>query len=240
MTYVDGFVCAVPADKKDAYRKHAADAVPLFKEFGATRVVETWGDDVPDGKTNDFKSAVKAEPGEVVVFSWIEYPDKATRDAAGAKIMSDPRMEAMGANMPFDGKRMIYAGFDPIVESGDGGGTRYVDGYLLPVTPENRENYRRQAAFCAPIFQEHGATRIVECWGDDVPEGKVTDYKRAVIAEGDERVVFSFVEWPSKEARVAGWEKIMADERMQPNPDDPAAFDGKRMIYGGFEAIVDQ
>ncbi len=116
MSYVDGFVIAVPAANKDAYRSHAAKGAALFKEYGATRVVECWGDDVPDGKTTDFKRAVKAEPGEVVVFSWIEYPNKAVRDAAQVKMMSDPRMEAL-ANLPYDGKRMIYGGFATLVDA---------------------------------------------------------------------------------------------------------------------------
>jgi uncharacterized protein YbaA (DUF1428 family) len=116
MPYVDGFVLAVPADKREAYRKHAAEALPIFKEFGATRMVECWGDDVPDGKLTDFRRAVQATPDEVVVFSWIEYPSKEIRDQAQAKIMSDPRMEAMGREMPFDGKRMIFGGFQPIVD----------------------------------------------------------------------------------------------------------------------------
>ncbi len=116
MKYVEGFVAAVPAANKEDYRRHAAEAAPLFKEFGATRLVECWGDDVPDGKTTDFRRAVKAEDGEVVVFSWIEYPSKEVRDAANAKIMSDPRMKAMGDKMPFDATRMIFGGFAPIVD----------------------------------------------------------------------------------------------------------------------------
>ena len=116
MRYVEGFVAAVPAANKEAYRKHAAEAAPLFKEFGATRMVECWGDDVPDGKLTDFKGAVKAEDGEVVVFSWIEYPSKEARDAANRKIMADPRMKDMGDQMPFDGKRMIFGGFVPILD----------------------------------------------------------------------------------------------------------------------------
>ena len=116
MKYVEGFVAAVPQSNKDAYRRFAAEAAPLFKEFGVTRVVECWGDDVPDGKLTDFRGAVKAEDGEVVVFSWFEYPSKEVRDTANEKMRSDPRMKAMGASMPFDGKRMIFGGFVPLVD----------------------------------------------------------------------------------------------------------------------------
>lgn len=116
MAYIEGFVAAVPASNKDAFKKHAAKAAPLFKELGATRVVECWGDDVPEGKLTDFRGAVKAEAGEIVVFSWIEYPSKDVRDAANKKMMSDPRMKEMGATMPFDGKRMIFGGFMPVLD----------------------------------------------------------------------------------------------------------------------------
>ncbi|PZW48625.1 uncharacterized protein YbaA (DUF1428 family) [Humitalea rosea] len=116
MKYVEGFVAAVPLANKDEYVRHAAQAAPMFKEFGATRIVECWGDDVPDGKITDFRSAVKAQDGEVVIFSWIEYPSKEVRDAANQKMMSDPRMKEMGEQMPFDGKRMIFGGFAPVLD----------------------------------------------------------------------------------------------------------------------------
>jgi uncharacterized protein YbaA (DUF1428 family) len=116
MSYVDGFVLAVPKAKKEAYRRMAAMAWPLFREFGALRHVEAWADDVPDGKVTDFRRAVQAKEDETVVFSWIEYPSKEVRDEANKKIMSDPRMKEWGDDMPFDGKRMIYGGFLPILD----------------------------------------------------------------------------------------------------------------------------
>ena len=116
MSYVDGFVIPVPSDKKEAYREMAATVAPIFKEYGATRIVECWGDDLPDGKVTDFKGAVKAAPGENVVFAWIVWPSKAVRDAASKKIMEDPRMQP-GDDMPFDGKRLIYGGFEILLEA---------------------------------------------------------------------------------------------------------------------------
>lgn len=116
MSYVDGFVLAVPAANKQAYIEHARNASPLMKEFGVQRMVECWGDDVPDGKVTDFRKAVKAENEEVVLFSWFEWPDKETRDAGVRKMMEDPRMKEMGSTMPFDGKRMIFGGFQPILD----------------------------------------------------------------------------------------------------------------------------
>jgi len=238
MTYVEGFVVAVPTANKEAYRKHAADAAPLFKEFGVARMVEAWGDDVPDGKVNDLRGAVQAKADEIVVFSWFEYPDKATRDAANQKMMSDPRMAAMGGEMPFDGKRMIIGGFDSIVDDRADGAMGYADGYVLPVPDGNKDAYRALAEKASQVFRDHGATRVVEAWGDDVPDGKVTDFARAAHKQDGETVVFSWVEWPNKEARVTGWEKVMADERMQPDGTE-VPFDGKRMIYGGFAPIVE-
>jgi uncharacterized protein YbaA (DUF1428 family) len=236
MTYFEGFVVPVPQANKEAYRKHASEAAPLFQEFGVKRMVETWGDDVADGKVTDFKKAVDAQDGENVVFSWFEYPDRAARDAANAKMMSDPRMEGLGANMPFDGKRMIMGGFDAIVEEGTPGGA-YTDGFVVPVPEGKREDYRALAAKMAGVFRQHGASRVIEAIADDVDHGKVTDYYRAVKAEDGETVVFSFIEWPDKATRDGAWKAIMEDDTMKPEGEMP--FSGKRMFWGGFEPIVD-
>lgn len=120
MTYIDGFVIPCPRANRQAFIDHARVTGGMFIELGALRIVECWGDDVPEGKTTDFRMAVKAEAGEDVLFSWIEWPDKATRDAAFAKMMDpanpDPRMDPEKNPVPFDGKRMIFGGFTPVVE----------------------------------------------------------------------------------------------------------------------------
>lgn len=117
MKYVEGFVVAVPAANKQAYLDMARKAVPLFKEFGVSRFVECWEDDVPDGKMTDFRRAVQAGEDEKVVFSWFEYPSKEVRSAMQEKMMNDPRMkELMEQDMCFDGKRMIVGGFVPILD----------------------------------------------------------------------------------------------------------------------------
>jgi uncharacterized protein YbaA (DUF1428 family) len=116
MTYVDGYVCAVPTANKGAYIAYARLAAPLFREFGALSVVETWGDDVPDGKLTSLPLAVQKSPDETVVFSWVTWPDKATRDAGWKALMEDQRMQNIG-EMPFDGKRMIFGGFETILQA---------------------------------------------------------------------------------------------------------------------------
>ena len=113
----------------------------------------------------------------------------------------------------------------------------YVDGFVLAVPTGNREAYKKYAEQAAALFREHGALRLVECWGDDVPDGEVTSFPMAVKRNEDETVVFSWVLWPSREARDAGMKALMADPRTPQM--DPMPFDGKRMIYGGFEMIVD-
>ncbi|WP_417532060.1 DUF1428 domain-containing protein [Marinobacter lipolyticus] len=116
MTYVDGFVAAVPTANKEKYIQHARDAAVVFKEHGALSLVECWGDDVPEGKVTSFPMAVKCQPDETVVFSWITWPSKALRNIAMPKVMEDPRLQADVNPMPFDGKRLIYGGFQMEVD----------------------------------------------------------------------------------------------------------------------------
>ncbi|MEJ0023895.1 MAG: DUF1428 family protein [Alphaproteobacteria bacterium] len=236
MAYIVGFVVAVPAENKEAYKKHAAHFLPMLKEFGVARMVETWADDVPDGKVTDFRGAVKAKPGEAIVFSWFEYPSKQVRDEAGEKMMADPRMENMGANAPFDAQRMIYGGFAPLVDEGAGGKMGYVDATLIAVPTDAKDAFGKFANDMAALFNEYGATRVVDAWGDDVPDGKITDFKGAVKAEANEKVVYCWVEWPSKDVRDKAWKRMESEPRMQAMK---MPFDGKRMVFGGFAPILD-
>ena len=236
MTYFEGFLAPVPEANKEAYRQHASNFASIAHEFGVGRHVEAWDSDVPEGKVTDFRKAVDAKPDEKVVLAFFEYPSRQVRDAANEKFMSDPRMKDMGANMPFDGKRMIVGGFDAIVEEGSGGGG-YTDGFVVPVPEGKRDAYQQLASKMAKVFRQHGANRVIEAIADDVPHGEVTDFYRAVKAEDGETVVFSFIEWPDKQARDDAWAKIMSDESLKPEGEMP--FSGQRMFWGGFEKIVD-
>jgi uncharacterized protein YbaA (DUF1428 family) len=117
MAYVDGFVAAVPTANRDAYLKHATEAAKVFRDHGALQVVECWGDDVPDGTLTSFPMAVKKQPDETVVFSWVTWPSRAVRDEGMQKVMVDPRMQPENNPMPFDGKRLIYGGFEVLLDA---------------------------------------------------------------------------------------------------------------------------
>lgn len=116
MSYVDGFVLAVPKQSMDAYKAMAQTAGAVWKEYGALAYIECWGDDVPFGELTSFPRAVQARDDEVVVFSWIVYESREKRDEINARVMADPRVKCEPADMPFDGKRMIYGGFKSFIE----------------------------------------------------------------------------------------------------------------------------
>ena len=111
----------------------------------------------------------------------------------------------------------------------------YIDGFIIPVKPGQKEAYRHMATEAADFFREYGALEIVECFEDDIPDGKVTDFRRAVAAQGGEKIVFSWIVWPSKEVRDRANQKMKDDPRMQPKSEVP--FDMQRMIFGGFVPI---
>lgn len=115
--YVDGFVLAVPTANKETYRRYAADTGVVFRDHGALSLVECWGDDVPEGRVNSLHTAVLRAPDETVVFAWITWPDKATRDAGMQKVFADPRSAGPKSSMPFDGTRMIFGGFEVIAQA---------------------------------------------------------------------------------------------------------------------------
>jgi len=114
----------------------------------------------------------------------------------------------------------------------------YIDGFVIPVPQEQRQAYLDMATMAAPIFKEHGALQVVECWGDDLPHGHTTDFFRATQAVEGENVVFSWIVWPSKDARDAGNAKVMADPRLEMH-NQTMPFDGKRMFMGGFTLLLD-
>lgn len=115
--YIDSFLIPVPIDRKDEYLRLAHLAAEVFMEYGATRVVETWGDGLERGELTSFPRAVQLAPTENVVLSWIEYPDKATRDAAHEKVFSDARMQEVMDQFPADGKRTVFGGFSPLMDA---------------------------------------------------------------------------------------------------------------------------
>lgn len=117
MSYIDGFVAAVPTANREKFIAHARIAAGIMKECGALNITECWGDDVPEGKITSFPMAVKKQEDETVVFSWITWPSKEVRDAGMKKMMEDPRMQPDANPMPFDGKRVIFGGFRPVVEA---------------------------------------------------------------------------------------------------------------------------
>ena len=235
MTYFQGFLVPVAADRKDEYLDMARIAATVFADYGGLGAVECWGDDVPDGKVTDMKRAVLAEPTEAIVFSWVWWPDKATADAAGPKMMADERMQFSDGEVPFNPQRMIYGGFSVSQDTGSKGAFGYVDGVVAPASGDEATFAERVSALDA-LFLKHGALRLVDGWGVDVPEGKVTDFRRAVAAEPGETVIFGWIEWPDKATREAAFAAVMQDPAMQATT---PAFNMKRAIFGGFTPILD-
>ena len=235
MDYIQGFLVPAKTANQAGYREMAAAMEPFLAEYGASRVVECWGDEVRDGKRTDMKRAVKAEGDETVVFSWIRWPDRATCDSAAQKMQADERMK-MPETLPFDPSRMVFGGFETVVEKGPGGTIGYVDGFVAAVPDDKRSAFIDHAEFVADLFLAHGAQRVTDGWGVDVPHGKTTDFNRAVEAGDGETVAFGWVEWPDKPTRDAGMAALMESAEMR---DNPPPWNGPTAIFGGFAPILD-
>ena len=237
MTYIQGYLVPVPEGNKQKYSEMAKSAVPVFAKHGMKRMVECWADDVPHGETTDMYRGVEAEDGEVVVFSWVDWGSKETWKKAHKAFSEDAEMDGPG-EMPFDGKRMVFAEFDLVGEAGEGGATKYVQGYVVPVPKDKKDAFTDMCAAMREMAIDHGALRAVDSYAASLADGKVTDFKRAVKAEQGEGVGFGFTEWASKEAYEKGMEKMRADDRM-PAPGSDMPVDGKRMIFGSFDVLLD-
>ncbi|MFC3167062.1 DUF1428 domain-containing protein [Paracoccus fontiphilus] len=236
MTYISGFVAAVPAANKDAFIAYARAGWPWFQKRGALRMVECWGEDVAHGKQTDFYRATQAKEGEVPLFSWVEWPDRATCDAAWSNMESDPDMQTM-PEMPFDGARMFWGGFSPIVEEGESRPRSYVQGFVLAAPGDRKQAYVDMANSATGMFRRFGATYQVECWGEDVPHGKQTDFYRAAQAKEGEVPLFSWIEWPDRATCDEAGRKMEAEMDGMEMPEMP--FDGMRMFWGGFTPVFD-
>ena len=176
MAYFQGFMIPVPRGKREAYRKMAEEAVPLFTDYGAQRIVECWADNVPQGETTDMYGAVKAEDGEDIVFSWIDWESRETCLKAHNAMGKDERMQEAPSEMPFDPMRMIYAGFETLGESGDSGSAGYVQGYVAPVLKDKREAFANMCTTMREIAIDSGAMHAADGWGDKIADGEVTDF----------------------------------------------------------------
>ncbi len=236
MTYYTGSIAAVPTANQGKYIEHASAAWPMFQSRGATRMIENWGEDVPKGKLTDFHRAVAASDDESVVFSWIEWPDKATADAAWRQMESDPAMQQM-PEMPFDGKRMIFGGFTPVFERGAHTGANYCQGFTLAVPQEKKAAYVAMAEKGWDLLSGNGALGLIENWGEDVPRGKQTDFYRATKCEDHEVPVFSWIAWPDRATCDAAAKVMQEDSGDMDMSDMP--FDGMRMMWAGFAPVFD-
>lgn len=235
MTSITGFIGAVPTANRDAFIRHTEYTAAGFHDHGLASAVECWGDDVPEGEVTSFRKAVLAEPDETVIFSWYRWPSKAAEDRGMQAAMADPRLGPEQSPMPFDGKRVIFGSFAPMVELGGPQPGGYFDGFVIPVPRAKREDFARSAAFCDPFFIEHGAHWVMEAWEIDVPQGKLTDFRRAVAALPEDAIVFSWVQWPDRATRDAASARIMEDARFTVHD---APFDMARMIHGGFVPVL--
>ena len=241
MSYFTGMLSAVPAANKDAFIAHSRAIWPMFRRHGALRNVDAWGDDVPHGRVTDFYRALQIQEGEVPVFSWTEWPDRATCDAAWEKIMAEPQPEMAEMDaMPYDGARMFWGGFAPIVERGRPGTGGYIQGFVLAVPAANKQAYIEMAESALPMFEGHGATYQIECWGEDVPHGTLTDFYRATKAQEDEVPLFSWIEWPDRATCDRAAAAMRAEHEAGGHEHAQMPFDGMRMFWGGFVPVVDE
>ena len=211
MVYVTALIAPVKKGGETQFVKSVRASGEICIRNGALADVQAWSDDVPVGKVNDLHQAVKREDDEDIVFSYIIWPDKQTCQDGMSALMSDPIISDPDFAPPMDGKRLIYGSFEPIVSEGNTSGADYIDGFLFVVPAENKTAYQQMAAEAWPFFEKFGAISMYECWGDDVPDGKLTSMPLATHKKPDEVVLFSWIGWPDKATRDKGYADMQND-----------------------------
>lgn len=238
MVYVQGMLAPIAETQKDAFTAAARKAAPVFKQAGALAVVDAWGFDLPAGKHNDFRTAVKAEDGETVIFSYIVWPDKSAGETGMETAMQDPFFQSGEFASGMDMKRMIFGGFEPAFSVGAFVGVgEILDGFLCPVRHDQKQIYIDYAEKAWPLFfSNHGAAATYECAGVDVPDGEITSMPMAVMKKPDEMVMFTWMTWPTKEVRDEAAKVMFTDEKAIEEIGE-MPYDGSRMIYGTFQIV---
>ena len=243
MSYIDGLVFAIPTANRSEFIGYAKRSDSFLE--GYTRIVYGWEDELLEGQLTDFRKSVQAKTDESIVFVWVEWPDKATRNFEHRNMQTRLETEANFINEipPFNGRRMISGGFETIIDFETTTHNKkkditmsYIDGFLFAVKSENKEAFIDYANRANSLIE--GCTRVVYALEDDLQDGQVTDFRKAVQAKDDEAVVFGWEEWLDKEARNKGHE-LMA-ERMESHETlskEMPPFDELRMVFGGFETI---
>ena len=237
MTYIEGFIMPVPVTHQDGFIRFSAMADELWTQHGANRILECWPDDSVPSDSGGFSTSACCRNGEIAVFSWIEWQDKATRDRnmplLEAAMQADPRFDPALFPLPFDNDRVVSGCFRLLLERGEPSPSPYVQGFVFPIDDGRQDALYDVAERAWARLGQQGACRLVLSWQDDFPDNRPVDFPALTGAGSHERTVFAFVEWPSREAYR---------EHAQPcgatASSDDLPFNRARMLAGCFIPLI--
>lgn len=234
MTYVEGFIMPVPRTNRDGFIRFSTMADKLWAAYGADRILECWPDEDSTVRTGDIFTAAQGQDCEAMIFSWIEWRDKNSRNQAMplllAKMASDPRFDQARHPLPFDNDRVISGCFRTLADHGEPAPAPYVQGFILSVAQNREAHIQAYANASWEGLYEVGALRLLLTWEDECPADRRIDFPRLAKSGPEEKVAFAVIEWPSRAVCEA------AAHKFAPHADPP--FDQRRMMSGGFSPVV--